>query len=53
MITNVRFCLSHGPSDDKNKFTKYIKLTAFHSYAEQLTTKDSVVLRNKNSSHNI
>ena len=29
MITNVRFCLSHGPSDNK-KCTKYIKVTAFH-----------------------
>ena len=39
MTTNVRFCLSHGPSDDKKKkkkkkkkkCTKYVKITAFHS----------------------
>ena len=52
MTTNVRFCLSHGPSDDKkNAQNIFLKITAFHSQAEQLTTKDSIVLRNKNSSH--
>ena len=50
MTTNVRFCLSHGPSDEKKKCTNSIKIAAFHSQVKQLTTKDSVVQPYKNSS---
>ena len=35
----------------KNTQNIFSKITASHNYAEQLTTKDSLVLRNKNSSH--
>ena len=35
----------------KNAQNIFLEITAFHSYPEQLTTKDSIELRNKNSSH--